>query len=327
MLPLSPSYHYDKFIVASLLGRLPGRKASRSLLGHVKTELLSHFKMMAASAELYERACSAIEETWPIAESRMYKWRGLADFMLEYGVHSSLFYPLLLDVPNAAATLPAYGKVRNLFGNVVDIPKDDLLYRFARQDRMYASLAFRNKYLQGYLRKAKTPISLGAGGLPEYWTNGFEVPVDQKLVAYDRDGTLFEQLCCFLGEDWQNKYNIDRRVADFRSVTKDVANYMAHDLVYAMGVASYYEDLEGFLRYLKFSKSSDGLIIIDRQLLCREAVFDGVVLDWSSARPPMKPARNVAAAIRETEAACRSLGLRIEDWVSVNPAGVVFVIK
>lgn len=322
--PLNHRYHYNKYVIKSILGKLPGMKPSWKLTQHIRDEVIAHFVLTSESEDMLERGVAVIEEKWPIVADIMWECPGLAQFMLDYGVHSQCFMPLLLDVPNAAATLPAYGKVRNIFGEIVDIPKNDPLYRFAKYDQMYQSLAFRNRFYQKYLMKAKTPVSLGAGGLPELWANGFHLNLSQKFTAYDRDNTLFERLHQVLGEDWQEKNpNINCVVGDF--LQGDVQS--SHDLVAALGTLSYYaDDLEGFLNKMNSMRTTDGYLLVDSQCVCPEAIFDAYVLHWNAADPPMKPYRNPQEAYRKIREAAQTFDLEIIDYGSTNAAGIVFLL-
>lgn len=328
--PLSQKYHYNVFVKATLAGKVfPWKRPSDAEISHVYNQLLNYFAATAESDEQFLREREQIRKTWPRMRQIMRKCPGLVSFMKEYGVHSRFFYPFLLDVPKGIAMLPAYFMGRDIFGTICPIPFSDAMYQFCMHDHVFQSVRFRTEYEQQYLKTAAHPLALGAGTLPQLWYDGYKSEsAGQKIDAYDSDLELKDHLRQVFGDDLAS-YGINYHFESFEAAFVDEHQWHKHDLVTAMGLASYYlKDLDHLLGGMKQCLAPDGIILLDLQLMDPALIFDLLVLNWKT-EPMIQLCKNAKEAIDYVHVACDHLGLSIdESLIAPNgAAGIVFKIS
>lgn len=329
-IPLSQKYHYNVFVKATLKGRLlPWKRPCGVEINHVYNQLLNHFAATAESDEQFLREREQIRKTWPQMCKILRRCPGAVAFMKEYGVHSRFFYPFLLDVPKGIAMLPAYFMGRDIFGKICPIPFSDAMYQFCMHDHVFQSVRFRTEYEQKYLRTALHPLALGAGTLPQLWHNGYTPDVEgQEIDAYDSDVELKDHLKQVFGDNLSS-YGINYHFEPFEAAFNDEHQWHKHDLVTAMGLASYYlKDLDYLLGGMKQCLAPDGIILLDLQLMDPALVFDLLVLNWKTD-PMIKLCKNAKSAVEYVQVSCEHLGLSIDEYLIApnGAAGIVFKIS
>lgn len=329
-IPLDKKYHYARFVKQTIKRKVvPWKKVTVRECHFIYKSLLQYFAATSDSDEQFLLEKRRIDENWPIVRKKMRKCPGLANFMAEIGVHSRYFYPFLLDIPTGTAMLPAFFQCRDIFGKVVPIPSEDAMYQFCLNDPVFQSVRFRNRYEQQYLEKAKNPLALAGGTLPQLWFDDFEFDSEgQRLTVFDPDESLLPVLEQIFPEGLE-ACGIDYHFEGFEAATRSDEHLGQHDLVTAMGLGSYNINcLDKLLNDMISLTTHGGTILIDFQILCTALLFDKLVLCWETERP-MKPSKNIAEIINLIFKICHRNGMAevVEYQIAPENAGIVFRIS
>lgn len=337
---LDPEYHRGRFVRQAVFGKILHYHASEGVLHHILNQLIDYFYLTAEDDEQFLREEMQIRTVvWPWLKPRLEHNKGLVEFMLQYGVYSRYFVPLLMCVPGALALCPAHGECLDIFGNPQKVPRWDKLYQFFRKDEMYAFARLRADDAKPALEKAESSMILGAGTLQEVrQLQRFSVEHLKKhdtpwIVAYDADVKLkayYDALSVSLEE-----YGIQLFYQDFWNGLNNPENFDRFGLCGAWGVASYYDDeLERLLFCMKRTLRPNGIIKFDMQILDAGSkfrkqfwqntlVFDKVILRWESN---MKPRKSITDARQYVGATCAKVGLKVDycKYDQNNQIGAIF---
>lgn len=317
-----------RFVWMSLRYKLmPWCRVSRRKISQIYRLLLNFLAAVAETSDIYARCKDALDETWPVMATKMRKNPALAQFMLEYGVHSEFFYPFLLRVPQATTLEVASGYAYDLLGNLRRIPVNDPMYAFVQGDEMFEWIRMRIEGEQAYLKGYEDVLFVGGGLLQALRRNNYPLgDLRQRIIAYDFNLDLQEPLLEVFDRPL-SEYGIEYHFEPAENAKKDFAP-QSFDVIDVSGVLSYRKndkELRSMLGWLLDLLKTDGVLVFDLQVLTLTLLFDKLVLGWETD-PAMKPEKNTQDAIKKVTQICEELGVGVEVMNSTE-IGVQFAVR
>lgn len=315
-----------------------GKKTPERTIQHIYERMQMHFMTTTENLNEYRQNKWLLDEiVWPKLRQRVATNYGLAQLMLEFGVHSQLIPQFALDMQETpgVAILMGHGIGHTINDQMTMLPLSDPAYQFFL-DASFQSMRFRAKMFQETmtaLSKSKKNLKvafLGGGCDPSLYARGFKPGADgRQITIFDNDPRMKKYFGQMIGDRNFSDLGIDYQLRDVTRVINNPVEYGKYDLLIVSGLVCYFLKEPGaaerFFRGLNRLLKKNGILAFDLQSANPVLMFDVEVLGWSSM---MKVFRDVKEAIMWAGDLCRAgdfefLDQRYQQDYEM-PAGVVF---